>query len=84
MQPLVAGKPSQWFVEFVKGIVGPHACLMVGDRLDTDVAFGLSAGFQTLLVTETGVHGVGDVEQADVAARPHYHTSRVSNLSALL
>jgi 4-nitrophenyl phosphatase len=54
--PIVTGKPSLWFVEFVRKLVGnvPEKCLMIGDRLDTDVAFGLLAGFKTMLVTETG------------------------------
>ena len=62
--PHNSGKPSAWFVELVKSLVGDHSAVMIGDRLDTDVAFGKLAGFKTLLVTETGVHTAADAEAA--------------------
>ena len=77
--PMVTGKPSEWFVEFVKKIVGtdPSKCLMIGDRLDTDIAFGLSAGFKTMLVTETGVHSLKHVETS--SSKPNFHTKSVAD-----
>ncbi|CCW65516.1 unnamed protein product [Phytomonas sp. EM1] len=39
------------------------SCLMVGDRLTTDVAFGNAAGCQTMLVL-SGVEGMRDIERA--------------------
>lgn len=42
----------------------PGDCLVVGDRLDTDVALGDRIGATTVLV-ETGIHDRGDVAGAD-------------------
>ena len=80
--PLTTGKPSEWFVQFVRGLVAaePAHCLMVGDRLDTDVAFGRLAGFQTLLVTGTGVHGTAHAEAAPEHQRPHHMAASVADL----
>lgn len=81
--PVVVGKPSPWFVEFVKQKVGaaPERVLMIGDRLDTDIAFGKLAGFRTMLVTETGVHSRADLENAATPEerRPLYHTKSVAD-----
>ncbi len=80
--PTVTGKPSPWFVDFVKTAAGaePGRCLMVGDRLDTDVAFGLLAGFKTMLVTETGVHGEAELKAAKEGQRPHYVAKSVADM----
>jgi len=43
----------------------PSECLVVGDRLDTDVALGERIGATTVLV-ETGIHDREDVADADV------------------
>jgi 4-nitrophenyl phosphatase len=80
--PHTTGKPSEWFVQFVKGLVKaePSSCLMVGDRLDTDVAFGRLAGFKTLLVTTTGVHGAAHLAAAAEYQRPHFAADSVASL----
>jgi ribonucleotide monophosphatase NagD (HAD superfamily) len=53
---VVAGKPSQGLVSLVTSATGlnPARTCMVGDRLDTDIAFGNLGGFKTLLVL-TGI-----------------------------
>ena len=53
---LVAGKPSAMIVDMVLGRLGLEAsdCLMVGDRLETDILMGNKAGMSTALVL-TGV-----------------------------
>ncbi len=52
----VIGKPSPIMIQTVLEHmqISPQACLMVGDRLDTDIAMGVAAGMQTALVL-TGV-----------------------------
>lgn len=86
VQPVVTGKPSTWFVEFVQSVAqaDPARCLMVGDRLDTDVAFGRLAGFATLLVTETGVHTSADAAAAPADRKPHYCLARAPDLLAFM
>ncbi|MFA9516199.1 HAD-IIA family hydrolase [Halopenitus sp. H-Gu1] len=53
---LVLGKPFEPAIGMVTERLGadPEDCLMVGDRLDTDIAFGERAGMTTALVL-TGV-----------------------------
>lgn len=53
---LVAGKPSTMIVDRVLAHLGlePSDCLMVGDRLETDILMGVNAGMSTALVL-TGV-----------------------------
>ncbi|MCM3703157.1 HAD-IIA family hydrolase [Paenibacillus macerans] len=63
----VIGKPSAYFAAKVlewSGTSGDR-CLMVGDRLDTDIVFGASHGMRTALVL-TGVASLGDLEQFPV------------------
>ncbi|MDS0276877.1 HAD-IIA family hydrolase [Halomicroarcula sp. S1AR25-4] len=64
---LVLGKPSDVAVEAALERVGCSAeeCLVVGDRLDTDVAMGERAGMQTALV-RSGVSDDADVERSEV------------------
>ena len=71
VSPVVMGKPSQDLAAFLKADFGlePGRTLMVGDRLDTDVQFGVGAGFSTLLV-ESGVTGPALVEQLERGQEP--------------
>ncbi len=63
---VVAGKPSQGLVALVRSATGldPARTCMVGDRLDTDIAFGVAGGFRTLLV----LTGIASAESAAAAA----------------
>jgi 4-nitrophenyl phosphatase len=62
----VLGKPSSEAVEMAEAALGVSLadCLVVGDRLDTDIAFGERAGATTALV-RTGVNDEADIEAAD-------------------
>lgn len=64
---VVAGKPSGVTTEIALGILGvaPEDCLLVGDRIDTDIAMGASAGMTTALVL-SGVTGRTDLSEASV------------------
>ena len=48
----IVGKPSSIMVETVLSRIGlpPQDCMMVGDRLETDIAMGIAAGMATCLV----------------------------------
>ena len=57
--PIVCGKPTKTMLECIvkKYHLNPSTTCMVGDRLDTDIAFGHMGGFSTLLVlTGTLLH----------------------------
>lgn len=60
--PIVVGKPSPLMMEIALERLGLHAdeVLVVGDRLETDVAAGHAAGMRTALV----LSGVSTLEQA--------------------
>ncbi|WP_284013695.1 HAD-IIA family hydrolase [Halobaculum litoreum] len=75
----VLGKPSATARDLVLDSLGVPAeeCLVVGDRLDTDVALGAEAGMTTALVL-TGV-----ADRDDVAASPYDPDYVLADLSEL-
>lgn len=79
-EPEVAGKPNPQIVELALERMGVEArsALLVGDRLDTDIAAGLAAGVDTLLVL-TGVSSALEAEETGM--RP---THIRDNFGALL
>ena len=58
---VVAGKPSPGLAALAAEATGlaPARTAMVGDRLDTDIAFGHCAGYAARLLVLTGVTGEG-------------------------
>lgn len=66
-EPIVMGKPNPYIVELAleRMGVGARSALLVGDRLDTDIAAGLAAGVDTLLVL-TGVSRAEEVEETGI------------------
>lgn len=77
---LVAGKPSplilQTAIQFLQ--LPPERCLMVGDRLETDIRMGREAGMQTALV----LTGVARIE--DLASLPDSPDTVLGQLTDLL
>lgn len=69
--PTVAGKPSPPLLEVTSARCGAVRPLMVGDRLDTDIAGGRRVGIDTLLVL-TGVTGLAELVRAVPDERPHF------------
>lgn len=76
----VAGKPEPPLMHEAVTRVGGGPVLMVGDRLDTDIAGGARAGVPTLHVL-TGVDGAAEVLRAVPEQRPTY---LAADLRALL
>ena len=78
----VLGKPSQVAVEAALERLGrpPGECLVVGDRLDTDIAMGERAGMTTALVT-TGVTEKTDLARSDV--QPDYVLDSLADVGRL-
>lgn len=71
--PRTIGKPEPYTLELILRMANaaPQDCLVIGDRLDTDIALGKRVGAQTALVL-TGVHGRADVAAVPPERRPDY------------
>jgi glycerol-1-phosphatase len=67
--PEVAGKPRRPLLDETRKRVGGRRPLMVGDRLDTDIAGATEAGTDSLLVM-TGVSSLDDLLSATSDERP--------------
>jgi ribonucleotide monophosphatase NagD (HAD superfamily) len=82
-EPVIVGKPYPGLAEGLERSTGIPAAetLFVGDRLDTDIDFGLKAGMQTVLVL-TGVSSREDLVEG--APRPHHVLEDLQSLPALL
>jgi glycerol 3-phosphatase-2 len=69
VEPLVVGKPHPPLLEAARSRAGGSNPLVVGDRLDTDIAGAAAVGLDSLLVL-TGISGRRDL--AESAFRPTY------------
>ncbi|MBB5156687.1 HAD-IIA family hydrolase [Saccharopolyspora phatthalungensis] len=69
--PLVAGKPERPLLDRAVASAGAEAPLMVGDRLDTDIAGAVNAGMPSLMVL-TGVSTARDLLEATAELRPDF------------
>ncbi len=80
---LLAGKPSPLMVRVAMERMGlpPERCLMVGDRLETDIRMGQQAGMITGVVL-TGVTKRDDVDKLDIP--PDLILSNLSDLLSYL
>lgn len=70
-EPVVAGKPEPWLFSEAVRRVGARRPLVVGDRLDTDIAGANAAGLPSLMVL-TGVSDARAVLEARASDRPTY------------
>ena len=80
---LIAGKPSPMMIQAAAERIGApvHQCLVVGDRLETDVVMGRAAGAHTALV----LTGVTRREQlASERAQPDYVFEDIGGILDLL
>ncbi len=66
----VAGKPEPTMLHEAARLLGPGRCLMVGDRLDADIAAAAAAGMDSALVL-TGSTAAAEVEPWDGAPPTH-------------
>jgi 4-nitrophenyl phosphatase len=78
----VLGKPSAFARDFVQSRIGldPGECLVVGDRLDTDIAMGVEAGMKTALV-RTGV--TDEATLAGSGVEPDYVLDSLDDLPGI-
>jgi glycerol 3-phosphatase-2 len=71
VEPDSAGKPAPTMYRLAVDRVGAQRPLVIGDRLDTDLAGARAGGYPGLHVL-TGVSGARDAVLAEPALRPHY------------
>jgi phosphoglycolate/pyridoxal phosphate phosphatase family enzyme len=80
-QATTVGKPSLTLMHLLiheYGLDAGRTC-MVGDRLSTDILFGLEGGTSTLLVL-TGVTSLDELMSKENTIIPHYYTDSVADL----
>ncbi|OTE98773.1 HAD-IIA family hydrolase, partial [Halorubrum sp. SD612] len=79
----VLGKPSDTAIEMVRERLPypPEECLVVGDRLDTDVALGERAGMTTVLV-RSGVTDEAALAASDIS--PDYVIDNLGEIDRVI
>ncbi|GAB1320608.1 p-nitrophenyl phosphatase [Madurella fahalii] len=83
-EPLALGKPSQAMMDAIEGkfqLDRERTC-MVGDRLNTDVKFGIEGRLGGTLAVLTGVSKQSDWEAPDAVAIPAFYVDKLSDLGA--
>jgi len=79
-----AGKGGRWLHELLPRAIpdfDPRRAAMVGDRLDTDVAFAVEGGFRAAVLTLTGVATRAEAEAAAAGSRPTHVVASVADLA---
>ncbi|KAI1854917.1 hypothetical protein JX266_001035 [Neoarthrinium moseri] len=83
-QPVSLGKPSQAMMDAIEGkfqLDRARTC-MVGDRMNTDIQFGVEGGLGGTLAVLTGVSKKSDWEAEDAKVVPAYYVDKLSDLRA--
>ena len=81
--PIALGKPSQAMMDSIEGkfqFDRKKAC-MVGDRLDTDIRFGIEGNLGGTLAVLTGVSKKADWEVEGAEVVPAYYVEKLSDLA---
>lgn len=81
-QPLALGKPSQAMMDAVEGkfqLNRSRTC-MVGDRLNTDIKFGIEGKLGGTLHVLSGVNAKEDWQKEDAIAVPSFYADKLSDL----
>jgi len=75
----VVGKPSIYMVEAILDLLGmqAHQCIIIGDRLETDVLMGMQSGMAAALVL-TGATRADDLAASEI--RPTYVLNQLADL----
>jgi glycerol 3-phosphatase-2 len=79
VEPEVTGKPGPGLFRSAIRRAGGGRALVIGDRLDTDIAGAVAADLESLLVL-TGVSGLSQLLAADPSERPTYLAEDLSGL----
>jgi ribonucleotide monophosphatase NagD (HAD superfamily) len=77
------GKPSPITIQVALEVMGlePEDCILIGDRLETDIRMGNESGMKTALVM-TGVTDRKTLETSPI--RPDYIFQSIADLEGLL
>ncbi|KAF4587772.1 4-nitrophenylphosphatase [Ophiocordyceps camponoti-floridani] len=81
-RPLPLGKPSQAMMDAIEGkfrLDRSKTC-MIGDRLDTDIKFGIDGKLGGTLHVQTGVNKKEDWQKTDAVAVPSFYADKLSDL----
>jgi phosphoglycolate/pyridoxal phosphate phosphatase family enzyme len=82
---VVAGKPSLQMLDLIDGGALDRArTCMVGDRLDTDIAFGNAGGLRATLLVLTGISSLAEAGTAAGPLRPTCALASFGDLGALI
>ncbi|KFA79586.1 hypothetical protein S40288_01119 [Stachybotrys chartarum IBT 40288] len=82
MKPLELGKPSQAMMDAVEGkfqLNRARTC-MIGDRLNTDIKFGIEGNLGGTLHVLTGVNKKADWEKENAIAVPSFYADKLSDI----
>jgi len=76
---VIVGKPSRHTIDYLTStILGPNCdCIIVGDRLETDIQMGINASIESALVL-TGATNLDQAKRSEI--KPTYIINSVSNL----
>lgn len=80
-EPVVAGKPGPISMEKAAAVLGAQRPLVVGDRLDTDIAGGRAANMDTLMVL-TGVSTLREAKELPPELQPSFIADDLHALNA--
>ncbi|BAA31079.1 HAD-IIA family hydrolase [Pyrococcus horikoshii] len=64
VEPIIIGKPNEPMYEVVREMFPGEELWMVGDRLDTDIAFAKKFGMKAIMVL-TGVSSLEDIKKSE-------------------
>jgi arabinose operon protein AraL len=80
---MVAGKPSPMIIKIAINELGvsPESCIVVGDRLETDILMGIQANISTGLVL-TGVTCMEELERSPI--KPDFILQNLGDLPEIL
>lgn len=84
VEPLLLGKPSQAMMRAIQSryqLDLKRTC-MVGDRMDTDIQFGIECGLGGTLLVLTGVTQMEDLERTNPSSFPDAYVETLSDLLA--
>lgn len=84
-KPKVIGKPNTYLLQLAVGElgIGKDRLLIVGDRIETDIALGKKFGIKTVLVL-SGIAKKEDVKKLKKSEMPDYVLNSIAELPAIL